>query len=116
MIQNRNGGRIVVMSSVSGVMGNRGQVNYSASKAGLIGAAKSLAVELAKRKITVNCIAPGVIGTQMTDDLPMEEIKKAIPMRRVGTVDEVAGCAAFLFNEDAGYITRQVISINGGMY
>ncbi len=116
MVSARKGGRIVVMSSVSGVMGNRGQTNYSASKAGLIGAAKSLAVELAKRKITVNCVAPGLIGTQMTDDLPMEEIKKAIPMRRVGKVEEVAGTVSFLCSEDAGYITRQVISINGGMF
>lgn len=116
MVSARKGGRIVVMSSVSGVMGNRGQTNYSASKAGLIGAAKSLAVELAKRNITVNCVAPGLIGTQMTDDLPMEEIKKAIPMRRVGKTEEVAAAVAFLCSEDAGYITRQVLSINGGMF
>lgn len=116
MVSARKGGRIVVMSSVSGVMGNRGQTNYAASKAGLIGAAKSLAIELAKRKITVNSVAPGLIGTQMMDDLPIEEIKKAIPMRRVGTVEEVAGTVAFLCSDDASYITRQVISINGGMY
>lgn len=116
MVSARKGGRIVVMSSVSGVMGNRGQTNYAASKAGLIGAAKSLAIELAKRKITVNSVAPGLISTQMMDDLPIEEIKKAIPMRRVGTVEEVAGTVAFLCSDDASYITRQVISINGGMY
>jgi len=116
MVSARKGGRIVVMSSVSGVMGNRGQTNYSASKAGLIGAAKSLAVELAKRKITVNCVAPGLIGTQMTDDLPLDEIKKAIPMRRVGEPEEVAGAVAFLCSDEAAYITRQVLSINGGMF
>ncbi|WP_417782186.1 3-ketoacyl-ACP reductase FabG2 [Terasakiella pusilla] len=116
MVSARKGGRIVVMSSVSGVMGNRGQTNYAASKAGLIGAAKSLAVELAKRKITVNSVAPGLIGTQMTDDLPLDEIKKAIPMRRVGTPEEVAAAVSFLCSDDAGYITRQVISINGGMF
>lgn len=116
MVSARKGGRIVVMSSVSGVMGNRGQTNYAASKAGLIGAAKSLAVELAKRKITVNSVAPGLIGTQMTEDLPLDEIKKAIPMRRVGTPEEVAAAVSFLCSDDAGYITRQVISINGGMF
>ena len=116
MVSARKGGRIVVMSSISGVMGNRGQTNYAASKAGLIGAAKSLAVELAKRAITVNIVAPGLIGTQMADDLPIEDIKKAIPMRRLGTSGEVAGTVAFLFSADAGYITRQVISINGGMF
>jgi 3-oxoacyl-[acyl-carrier protein] reductase len=116
MVSARKGGRIVVMSSVSGVMGNRGQTNYAASKAGLIGAAKSLAIELAKRNITVNSVAPGLIDTQMMDDLPLDEIKKSIPMRRVGTVEEVAGTVAFLCSDDASYITRQVISINGGMY
>ena len=116
MVSARKGGRIVVMSSVSGIMGNRGQTNYAATKAGLIGAAKSLAVELAKRKITVNCVAPGVIGTQMTEDLPLDEIKKAIPMRRVGTVEEVAATVGFLCSDNAGYITRQVISVNGGMF
>ncbi len=115
MIQRREGGRIVVMSSASGVMGNRGQVNYSAAKAGLIGASKALAIELAKRQITVNCVAPGVIATEMTKHLPQDEVMAAIPMRRVGTVDEVAGTVAFLFSEHAGYITRQVISVNGGL-
>lgn len=114
MIRRRDGGRIVAIASVSGVIGNRGQVNYSASKAGLIGAAKALAVELAKRKITVNCIAPGLIETAMSGDMP-EEILAAIPMQRMGAVEEVAGLAAFLFSDDAGYITRQVIGVNGGL-
>lgn len=114
MIRRRDGGRILAIASVSGVIGNRGQVNYSASKAGLIGAAKALAVELAKRKITVNCIAPGLIETAMSGDMP-KEILAAIPMQRMGTVEEVSGLAAFLFTEDAGYITRQVIGVNGGL-
>ncbi len=116
MVSERIRGRIVVMSSVSGIVGNRGQVNYSAAKAGLIGAAKALAVELAKRSITVNCIAPGVIDTDMTRDLPArDEILKAIPMRRFGRPEEVASLACFLLSEEAGYITRQVIAINGGI-
>ena len=116
MVSERVRGRIVVMSSVSGIIGNRGQVNYSAAKAGLIGAAKALAVELAKRSITVNCIAPGVIDTDMTRDLPArDEILKAIPMRRFGRPEEVASLACFLLSEEAGYITRQVIAINGGI-
>lgn len=116
MIRRRKPGRIVTMSSVSGEMGNRGQVNYSAAKAGIIGATKALAIELAKRKITVNCVAPGLIETEMTEHLPVEEAMKMIPMQRVGSVDEVAGTVSFLMSEDAGYITRQVISVNGGMY
>lgn len=115
MVSARKGGRIVVISSVSGVMGNRGQVNYSASKAGLIGAAKALALELAKRRITVNCVAPGLIETAMTHELPLDEIMPMIPMRRLGSADEVAATVAFLCSGDAGYITRQVISVNGGM-
>lgn len=115
MISARKGGRIIAMSSISGVMGNRGQVNYAASKAGIIGAVKSLAIELAKRNITVNCIAPGVIETDMTADLPIEEIQKMIPMRRMGTAKEIASLAAYLLSDDAAYITRQVISVNGGM-
>jgi 3-oxoacyl-[acyl-carrier protein] reductase len=115
MVSARKGGRIVVMSSVSGEMGNRGQVNYSASKSGLIGAAKALALELAKRKITVNCVAPGLIESAMTDDLPLDEIMKMIPLRRLGDVDEVAATVSFLCSDGAAYITRQVISVNGGM-
>ncbi|MEH6566668.1 MAG: 3-oxoacyl-ACP reductase FabG [Halopseudomonas sp.] len=115
MIRRRKAGRIVVMSSVSGVMGNRGQVNYSASKAGLIGAVKALAVELAKRKITVNCVAPGLVETEMLDEQIIHEAMKAIPMQRTGTVEEVAAAVSFLCSADAGYITRQVLSVNGGM-
>ena len=115
MISARRGGRIIAMSSVSGVMGNRGQVNYAASKAGIIGAIKSLALELAKRDITVNAIAPGVIETDMTADLPIEELQKIIPMRRMGKAREIASLVAYLLSDDASYITRQVISVNGGM-
>jgi 3-oxoacyl-[acyl-carrier protein] reductase len=115
MIRRRDGGRIVALSSVSGIMGNRGQVNYSASKAAIIGACKALAVELAKRDITVNCIAPGVIETAMTKDLPEDMVSAVIPMRRVGKPHEVAALAEFLFSEEASYITRQVISVNGGL-
>ena len=115
MIQRRKGGRIVALTSIAGLAGNRGQVNYAASKAGIIGAVKSLALELAKRKITVNAVAPGVIETQMTDELPADEVKKMIPMRRYGMADEVAATIAFLCGNDAAYITRQVISVNGGM-
>ena len=116
MVQLRDGGRIVTLSSASGLLGNRGQVNYSAAKAGIIGATKALAVELAKRRITVNCIAPGLIETAMTANVPLDEIKDSIPMRRLGTPDEVAAIVEFLFCEDAGYITRQVISVNGGLF
>jgi len=116
MIRRRKPGRIVTLSSVSGVMGNRGQVNYSAAKAGIIGATKALAIELSKRKITVNCVAPGLIDTDMMEDVAMDEAMKLIPMQRVGSVQEVAGTVSFLVSEDAAYITRQVISVNGGMY
>ncbi|OLA78461.1 MAG: 3-oxoacyl-ACP reductase [Candidatus Melainabacteria bacterium 35_41] len=116
MISNRVKGRIITMSSVSGISGNRGQVNYSASKAGIIGATKSLALELAKRGITVNCIAPGVIDTEMIKDVPLDEVKKLIPMKRVGQAKEVASLANYLMSEDASYITGQVISVNGGLY
>ncbi|MDC7126940.1 MAG: 3-oxoacyl-ACP reductase FabG [Spirochaetales bacterium] len=115
MVRARSGGRIIAMSSVSGIIGNRGQANYSASKAGIIGAAKALAVELGKRKITVNCIAPGVIDTDMANDVPWDYIKDSIPLRRMGKPEEVGKLAAFLLSENASYITRQVISINGGM-
>ena len=115
MVSNRIRGRIVSISSISGVVGNRGQVNYSASKAGIIGACKALALELAKHKITVNSIAPGIIDTEMIKGLDLDEVKKMIPMRRVGTGREVASLVAYLLSEDASYITRQVISVNGGM-
>jgi len=115
MVRLRAGGRIVAISSVSGVMGNRGQANYSAAKAGIIGAAKALAVELATRKITVNTVAPGFIETAMTADAPLDEVMKAIPMGRAGTVDDVAGVVGFLFSTEAAYITRQVIGVNGGL-
>jgi 3-oxoacyl-[acyl-carrier protein] reductase len=115
MVRARQGGRIVVLTSVSGVMGNRGQVNYSAAKAGLAGAAKALAVELATRKITVNCVAPGPIATEMIAEAPLEEMLKMIPMGRVGTPEEVAATVAFLLSDAAAYITRQVIGVNGGM-
>lgn len=115
MIRLKQGGRIVTMSSVSGIMGNRGQVNYSAAKAGLIGASKALALELAKRKITVNCVAPGLIETEMVTDEVKEHALKMIPMQRMGHVDEVAKVVKFLCSDDASYITRQVISVNGGL-
>ena len=116
MIRRRQPGRIVCMASVSGLTGNRGQVNYSASKAGVIGAAKALAVELAKRKITVNCVAPGLIDTEMVDNqVPVDEILKAVPAARMGTPEEVAHAVRFLMDEKAAYITRQVIAVNGGL-
>ena len=116
MIANRVKGRIITMSSVSGLAGNRGQVNYSASKAGIIGATKALSLELAKRGITVNCVAPGVIETDMTTELPVDEVKKMIPMKRFGKTKEVASLVSYLMSEDASYITGQVISVNGGLY
>ena len=116
MISQRMKGRIITMSSVSGLMGNRGQVNYSASKAGIIGATKALAQELAKRGITVNCIAPGCIETDMTSELPVDEVKKMIPMKRFGKPQEVASLVNYLMSEDAAYSTGQVISVNGGLY
>ena len=115
MVSARKGGRIVTLSSVSGLVGNRGQVNYSAAKAGIIGATKALALELAKRAITVNCVAPGIVDTAMVADLPLEEVIKLVPMRRLGRPEEVAAAVAFLCSDEASYITRQVISVNGGM-
>ena len=119
MVMERVRGRIVVLSSASGVVGNRGQVNYSAAKAGLVGAVKALAVELAKRGITVNAIAPGVIETDMLSSLvpeAVDEVKRAIPMRRFGKPEEIASLVTYLLSDGAAYLTRQVISVNGGMY
>ncbi|HUF71524.1 MAG TPA: 3-oxoacyl-ACP reductase FabG [Gammaproteobacteria bacterium] len=115
MIRRHKPGRIVTISSVSGMIGNRGQVNYSAAKAGIIGATKALAVELAKREITVNCVAPGLIESEMIENLPLEKMLEAIPMQRVGKPEEVASVVAFLCSPNASYITRQVISPNGGL-
>jgi 3-oxoacyl-[acyl-carrier protein] reductase len=115
MIQARRGGRIVAVSSVAGLAGNRGQVNYSAAKAGIIGATKALALELAKRKITVNCVAPGLVETAMVADANLEEALNLIPMRRLGKPDEVAALVAYLFSDLAAYVTRQVITIDGGL-
>ena len=109
-------GRIIVISSVSGIIGNRGQSNYSASKAGLIGATKSLAIELASRNITCNVVAPGLIDTELTQkNIPLEEILKIIPAKRSGKVDEVSGLVNFLLSDEASYITKQVIGVNGGL-
>ena len=117
MIAAHEGGRIIAISSVSGIMGNRGQVNYSASKAALIGAVKALALEVAKRNITVNAVAPGLIDTQMTklDETVKKEILKMIPLKRMGKPQDVADTVAFLMSDKANYITRQVISVNGGL-
>jgi 3-oxoacyl-[acyl-carrier protein] reductase len=115
MVRRRAPGRIVTLASVSGLIGNRGQVNYSAAKAGIIGATKALALELAKREITVNCVAPGLIETEMIAGVPLEEALKHIPARRVGKAEEVAAAVSFLLTADAAYITRQVISVNGGL-
>lgn len=115
MVRRRAPGRIVTLSSVSGLVGNRGQTNYSAAKAGIIGATKALAIELAKREITVNCVAPGLIDTDMIGAEILEEALPMIPARRIGTPEEVAATVAFLMSADAAYITRQVISVNGGM-
>ncbi|MBD7954646.1 3-oxoacyl-ACP reductase FabG [Stenotrophomonas sp. Sa5BUN4] len=115
MVRRRQPGRIVTLASVSGLIGNRGQVNYSAAKAGIIGATKALALELASRRITVNCVAPGLVDTEMLDAEVVEHALKLVPAGRVGTPDEVAAAVSFLLSADAGYITRQVISVNGGL-
>ena len=115
MVRRRKPGRIVTIASVSGLIGNRGQVNYSAAKAGIIGATKALAVELASRAITVNCVAPGLIATEMIEEVMLEEAMKLIPAKRVGQPEEVAAAVSFLMADDASYVTRQVISVNGGM-
>ncbi len=116
MVRRRKAGRIVCITSVSGLIGNRGQVNYSAAKAGVIGAAKALAIELGKRKITVNCVAPGLIDTALLDEqVPIEELLKMIPAQRLGTSEEVAGAVNFLMSDEAAYITRQVLAVNGGL-
>jgi 3-oxoacyl-[acyl-carrier protein] reductase len=116
MVRRRTPGRIVTLSSASGLMGNRGQVNYSAAKAGIIGASKALAIELAKRRITVNCVAPGLIDTEMAQHAPTEDIITAIPMQRLGTAEEVAAVVGFLMSTEASYVTRQVIAVNGGLF
>ncbi len=115
MVRAHRGGRIVAISSVAGLAGNRGQVNYSASKSGLIGAAKALAQELAKRAITVNCVAPGLIETDMLGDEVAQQVRALVPMRRLGRPEEVASAVSYLFGDGAGYVTGQVLSVNGGM-
>ena len=115
MMPRRRGGRIVNMASLSGLKGMAGQTNYSAAKAALIGATKALAQEVAARGVTVNAVAPGFIDTDMTKDLPQEELKQLIPVGRFGRPEEVAATVAFLVSEDAAYITGEVISVNGGL-
>jgi 3-oxoacyl-[acyl-carrier protein] reductase len=115
MVRRRLPGRIVTIASISGLVGNRGQVNYSAAKGAVIAATKALAMELAKRRITVNCVAPGLIDTEMLDPDLLNEIIKHVPMGRPGSAEEVAGAVSYLLSEDAGYVTRQVLSVNGGL-
>lgn len=115
MIRLRSGGRVVTVSSLAGIVGNRGQTNYAASKAGIIAATRSLAQELAKRHITVNCVAPGWIATEMLAGADPEALAAAVPLRRLGTPEDVAATVSFLFSEGASYITSQVISVNGGL-
>jgi len=115
MVRAHDGGRIVAISSLAGIIGNRGQVNYAASKAGLIGAVKSLAQELAKREITVNCVAPGLIETDMVEAKAAEVLLPQIPMRRLGAPEDVAAAVSYLFSPGAAYVTGQVLSVNGGV-
>ncbi|MGH0030627.1 MAG: 3-oxoacyl-ACP reductase FabG [Myxococcota bacterium] len=115
MVRAHQGGRIVVLSSIAGLAGNRGQTNYAASKAGLVAAAKSLALELAKRKITVNAVVPGLIETEMLEGSAAAEMGRLVPMQRLGRPEEVAAVVGFLFSEGAAYVTGQAISVNGGM-
>ncbi|WP_172237560.1 3-ketoacyl-ACP reductase FabG2 [Permianibacter fluminis] len=115
MVRAKKGGRIVTLSSVSGIAGNRGQVNYSAAKAGIIGATKALALELASRNITVNCVAPGLIDTEMLQGVEIDEALKLVPAKRLGKPEEIAAVVAFLCSDSAAYVTRQVIAVNGGM-
>lgn len=112
----RRGGRIIAISSISGQTGQPGQVNYSASKAALLGAVKALAREVARKKILVNAVAPGFIDTDMTEKLPTDELVPQIPLRRIGKAEEVAGAVAFLAGPDSSYITGQVIAVNGGLF
>ncbi len=116
MMPRRRGGRIVNMASLSGLKGMAGQTNYSAAKAALIGATKALALEVAARGVTVNAVAPGFIETDMTKDLPQDELKQQVPVGRFGRPEEVAATVAFLVSEEAAYITGEVISVNGGLY
>ena len=115
MVQAHEGGRIVTLSSIAGIAGNRGQTNYSAAKAGIIALTKSLAQEMAKRNILVNCVAPGFIESEMIAQIPKEEIQRMVPLRRAGKPEEVAGVVGFLFSDAGGYMTGQVISPNGGL-
>ncbi len=115
LIKMRCGGRIITVTSVSAITGNRGQVNYSAAKSGLIGATKSLSLELAKRNITVNSVAPGIIQTEMSAGIDEEVIRQVVPMRRQGRPEEVSSLVKYLFSPDSSYITGQTISVNGGM-
>lgn len=116
MMMRRHGGRIVNMSSLSGLKGLPGQTNYCAAKSALIGATRALAQEAAARNVTVNAVAPGFIETDMTKDLPQEELRQMVPMKRFGKPEEVAALVGFLCSDEAAYISGEVININGGLY